>query len=201
MTDRLAELERQAAALADEIAALKAGQPKPAPQPRDERPLISYIESPSHFVRPTSKELRRLADVVIAKYPKLGPRRSLRGTLDDEFDDDFQNGFVWSFERLGFPMRSERPDTRHYVEHWLNNTKDWLAMHRPNHCGNIGAGFLAAVLAHGDIPHTPADVSRGVVWSVGLTNFGGKLASDAWRRVLAGELLARTAPVMPARSY
>src|SRR5271156_1983272 len=104
----------------------------------DERPMVSYIEGPSHFVRPTSKELFRLCDIVIAKYPKLGPRRSLRGLLDDELTDHFRNGFAWAFERLGFIARTEKPDTRYYVTHWANEAKDWLAVHRPGHCGDIG---------------------------------------------------------------
>lgn len=201
MTDRIARLEKTIAEAQAELQALKRGDaPKPAQQP-DERPLVSYLEAPTHFARPTEKELRRLADIVIARYPKLGPRKSLRGSLDGEFDDDFRNGFAWSFERLGYVGRTERPDTKRYADYWLDDTKAWLALHRPNHCGNIGAGFLAAVLAHRDIPYIPGDLSRGVVWSLGLTLHGGKLASDAWKRVLAGELLPPTAPVMPARSY
>ena len=200
MTDRIARLEQMIAAAQDELAELKTGlPPKSVPQP-DERPLMSYLTPPSNFVRPTEKELRRLADIVVGKYPKLGARKSLRGLLGDEFDADFRDGFAWAFERLGFIGRTQEPDKKHYVEHWLNETKDWLAMYRPNHCGNIGAGFLAAVLAHGDISYILADVSRGVVWSVGLTNFGGKLAGDAWKRVLAGELLAPTQPAL-VRSY
>jgi hypothetical protein len=199
--DRIAALEHKIAEAQAELAALKRGEaPKPAPQP-DVRPLMSYLTSPSNFQRPTEKELRRLAAVVVGKYPKLGARKSLRGLLDDEFDDDFRNGFAWAFERLGFIGRAEKPDTRRYIEHWLNDCKDWLALHRPYHCGDISGAFMCAAIAHGDVPYIVGDMSRGVVWSVGLTNFGGTLASDAWKRVLAGELLAPTLPVMPARSY
>ena len=159
---------------------------------------IIQIVEPSKFVRPTSKELRRLADVVIAKYPKLGPRRSLKGLLDDELAEDFYNGFSWAFERLGFIYRANTPDTKHYVSHWANEARDWLALHRPAHCGNIGAGFLPAVIAHGDICFTPGDEQRGVVWSVGLTSYGGRVANDGWRRVLAGELMP---PVASERRF
>jgi hypothetical protein len=84
------------------------------------------------------------------------------------------------------------------VNFWSSECRDWLALHRPAHRGNIGAGFLAAVLAHGDIPYTVGDENHGVVWSVGVTPFGGKLATDAWRRVLDGQLLA---PVAPERRF
>jgi hypothetical protein len=81
---------------------------------------------------------------------------------------------------------------------WVEETKDWLRLHRPAHRGNIGAGFLAAVIAHGDVPYTVGDEQRGIVWAVGLTLFGGKLASDAWRRVLDGQLMT---PVAPERRF
>jgi hypothetical protein len=58
--------------------------------------------------------------------------------------------------------------------------------------------FLVATLAHGDIPYTPGDENRGVVWTVGVTPFGGAKATDAWRRVLDGQLMA---PVAPERRF
>jgi hypothetical protein len=62
--------------------------------------------------------------------------------------------------------------------------------------GNIGAGFLAAVLAHGDICFIAANPAEEIVWSIGVTTFGGKQAADAWRRVLNGQLMT---PGMPER--
>jgi hypothetical protein len=95
---------------------------------------------------------------------------------------------------LGYIGRTVAPDQRHYVDFWSSECRDWLRLHRPAHCGNVGAGFLAAAIAHGDICFTPSDEQRGIVWAVGLTAHGGTKASDAWRRVLDGKLMAPTPP-------
>jgi hypothetical protein len=79
--------------------------------------------------------------------------------------------------------------------HWLSVCRDWLASHRPcGYYGNVGSGFLAAVLAHGDIPFIAANPAQDIVWSIGVTTFGGKQAGDAWTRVLNGQLMAPGTP-------
>jgi hypothetical protein len=199
MTDRLAELEAQAATLNIEIAKLRAERPAPPPTqpPKDEGPRIVLLEERTTFVRPTLGDLRKLYGIVCNKYPQFRPRWS-PARFADQDEDEFFAGFEWSFERLGNLGRLGAPDTRRYVNHWVEETKDWLRLHRPAHRGNIGAGFLAAVLAHGDIAYTVGDADRGVVWSIGVTPYGGKLASDAWKLVLDGKLLA---PVAPERRF
>jgi hypothetical protein len=192
--------EQRIAALEAELAALKAGKTSPAPpvNPVDDQSgvRITQIVEPASFVRPTNKELRQLYDIVIAKYPRLAPRLSARWE-DDERREHF-DGFVWAFERLGFVGRTAVPDTRRYVGHWIEETKDWLKQHRPAHKGNVGGGFLVATIAHGDICFTPGDENRGVVWEVGVTPYGGAKATDAWRKVLDGQLMA---PVAPERRF
>ena len=77
--------------------------------------------------------------------------------------------------------------------------RDWLARYRRGgYYGNVGAGFLTACLAHGDIPCVVGDGRLGVAWAVGLTSFDGKQACEAWRRVLDGQLLAPSAPTRRA---
>jgi hypothetical protein len=189
--DRLAELEAQAATLNIEIAKLRAAKPTPPPRPpKDEGVRVFQFVEPSNFVRPTEKELTRLYDIVLAKYPQLASRaRPASRWAADEAREYFE-GFVWSFERLGFIGRTAMPDTKkHYVNFWVTETQDWLRLHRPAHRGNIGAGFLAAVVAHGDIPFIVGNSAQGIVWSVGLTTFGGAKATDAWRRVLGGNVV------------
>jgi hypothetical protein len=208
MTDRLAELEAQAATLNIEIAKLRAERPPPPPTPpRDGGPRVVLIEERTTFVRPTLNELRKLYEIVCSKYPQFRPRSSLARFADQDAAECFA-GFEWSFERLGNIGRLGAPDTRRYVDHWVAETKDWLRLHRPSHGGNIGAGFLAAVIAHNDIPFIVGDKDRGVVWAIGVALFGGKPATDAWRAVLKGDnVLApsqpvqRFAPPSPARVY
>lgn len=185
------------AALEAELAALKAGQPaRVTPPPvmvKDEGPRIVLIEERSSFVRPTLSELHKLYDVVCNKFPQFRPRSS-GSRFEDQEEQEYFSGFEWSFERLGFIGRSAAPDTKRYVSYWVSECQDWLRQFRPSHRGNIGAGFLAAVVAHGDVPYIVGNEREGTVWSVGLTTFGGRHASDAWRKVLGGQLLAPTPP-------
>jgi hypothetical protein len=196
--DRLAQLEQQAAAITAEIAAIKASKTSPPQPPLDDRAGVRITElvEPSNFVRPTEKELRQLYEIVLAKYPQLAPHLSSRWA-DDEKREHF-DGFVWSFERLGYIGRTAMPDQKHYVSFWSSECRDWLARHRPAHRGNIGAGFLAAVVASGDIPYVVGNPSQGFVWLIGVVAHGGAKANDKWRNVLRGELLP---PTLPARRY
>jgi hypothetical protein len=197
---RIAALEAELAALEAKLAALKgAGKPPvPPPQPvKDEGVRVMIIEERTTFVRPTLGELRKLYEIVCSKYPQFRPRSS-PARFADQDEEEFFAGFEWAFERIGHIGRAGAPDTRRYVGHWIEETKDWLRLHRPAHRGNVGGGFLAAVIAHGDVPYIVGDEDRGVVWSIGVTPFGGKLATDAWRKVLDGQLLA---PVPPERRF
>jgi hypothetical protein len=199
MTDRLGELEAQAAAITAEIAKLKAATataPPPPPRPpRDEGPRIVLLEERTTFVRPTLNELRKLYEIVCSKYPQFTSREPSGSRWAADEAREYFDGFVWSFERLGHIGRTATPDHKHYADFWSSECRDWLRLHRPAHVGNIGAGFLAAAIAHGDIPYTVGDLDRGIVWAVGLTAHGGTKASDAWKRVLDGNLLAPVAPV------
>jgi hypothetical protein len=185
--DRIAALELELA----ELKKAAGKTPVPPPPPKDEGVRIVLVEERTSFVRPTLGELRKLYEIVCGKYPQFRPRSSPARFADQE-EEEFFAGFEWPFERLGHIGRAGAPDTRRYIGHWVEETKDWLRLHRPAHRGNVGGGFLAAVIAHGDVPYTIGDADRGVVWSIGVTPFGGKLATDAWRRVLDGQLLAPT---------
>jgi hypothetical protein len=173
-------------------------QPRPKPvDPDINRPLVTYLPEPTRFVRPTAGELREIYDTVLTKHPSLGPYRSITNPIGSVTETEHYQGFCSAFERLGHIGRAAQPDTKHYVSHWAAEAADWLKRHRPGHHGNIGSGFLCAVLAHGDIAYVVGDGARGVVWSVGLTQYGGTTASDKWRDVLDGKLMAP----MPARRY
>jgi hypothetical protein len=197
-TDRIAVLER-------ELAALKATEPLvdlPRPQPVDPAdrpgPRIVLLQEQTKFVKPTAGELRELYTIVIGRYSRLGAFRDVTNPIGSVSPDEHFTGFTSAFERLGFIGRAPQPDTKHYVSHWATEAQDWLKVHRPGYHGAVGGGFLAAVLAHGDIPYIVGDGARGVVWSIGLTTYGGTMAADKWKRVLEGQLMT---PVMPARRY
>jgi hypothetical protein len=173
--ERITALEQKLAETQAELKALKAGPDVPIkpPRPADPdlpRPLVTLIEERSSFVRPTLDELRKLYGIVCNKYPQFRPRPSARWA--DQEKQEYFDGFIWSFERLGHIGRTIAPATRHYVDFWSSECRDWLRLHRPGFSGNIGAGLLAAVVAHGDIPFIVGDERQGVVWSVGVTTFG-----------------------------
>jgi hypothetical protein len=203
--ERIAELEKMVHATQAEIVALKAERPAPvdqAPQrpvdPDRNRPLVTILAEQTKFIKPTGSELRKIYNVVLKAYPQLGPHKSVAHAWTSVSEAEHYAGYASSFERLGFIGRTAQPDTRRYLGHWTSECRDWLARHRPRgYYGNVGAGYLCAVLAHGDIPFIAADPAQGVVWSVGLTTFGGAMAGTAWKRVLDGQILAPT----PARRY
>ena len=119
-------------------------------------------------------------DVVLAKYPRLGPLKSITHSWASVSEAEHYAGFASAFERLGFIGRTAQPDKRYYLGHWLSDCRDWLARHRRGgYYGNVGAGFLTACLAHGDIPYVVGNGRLGVAWAVGLTSFGGKQAHEA----------------------
>ena len=66
---------------------------------------------------------------------------------------------------------------------------DWLRLYRPGFQGNVRAAYLTAVLAAGYILFTVGDSMRGVMWEVGVSPWRGRPATNAWQRVLDGELL------------
>jgi hypothetical protein len=155
----LAELKAEAARLDARIAELEGNTPNRVPQPqpvKNEGTRVVLLEERTNFVRPTLKELRKLHDIVCNKYPQFRPRTIAARFADQDAEECFE-GFEWSFERLANLGRLDAPDTRRYVDHWVEETKDWLRLHRPAHRGNIGAGFLAACIAHGDIPFIVGD--------------------------------------------
>ena len=196
--DRITSLEQKISEMQVELAKLKA-DPHAAPVPlplkvSDEGPRVVLIEEHTSFVRPTEKELRKLYGIVLAKYPQFTPRAPSTSRWAADEAREYFEGFTWAFERLGYIGRTIAPDHKHYVDFWSAECCDWLRLHRPAHVGNIGAGFLAAVVAHGDIPFIVGNLAQGIVWSVGITTFGGTKATDSWRRVLEGSVLAPSRP-------
>src|SRR6516165_5080011 len=200
----IAEMEKTVRATQAEIASLKAERPAgPVDQPPQRhvdpdrnRPLVTILAEQTKFIKPTGSELRKIYNVVLKAYPQLGPHKSVAHAWTSVSEAEHYAGYASSFERLGFIGRTVQPDTRRYLGHWTSDCRVWLSLHRPRrYYGNVGAGFLAAVLAHGDVPFTAANPAQGVVWSLGLTTYGGTMATDKWKNVLDGRLLASTIPV------
>jgi hypothetical protein len=89
------------------------------------------------------------------------------------------------------------PNGKVALSFWADACRLWL---RARNCvaSDLDANALVlACLAAGDVAYTAADGSRGLVWELGLVEYGGRPANtDAWRGVLSsGSILPPSAPV------
>jgi hypothetical protein len=201
MTDRLAELEAQAARLASEIAALRATQPAAPPRPpKDEGVRVVPILTERQDSLPDLKQMQRLFSTVKVHSP--WPQ-----TLVNRFDENkpfraFGSAFRW-LQNVG---RAPQPNGKVALSYWTDTCRLWL---RARNCvgSDLDANSLVlAAFACGDVCYTPADAIRGWTWELALVEYGGKPATDAWRQVLSsGAILPpsaparRMAPPSPAR--
>ena len=78
----ITDLESKNTALEARLAALKT---KPAPMPRVEELIVRVTEfvGPGEFVMPNSAELKRLRDIVCARYPQLAGEFTGKFAADD----------------------------------------------------------------------------------------------------------------------
>jgi hypothetical protein len=197
---------------ADEITALRAQVTEltrrldakdtpPAPVKSAAKPVepegaqIFYMVQRSNFVMPSTDELRRLCDIVFAKFPKLNVTDGLVFRGDSEQNEaEYFRQFCASFKALGAMHRTENPDKKHYISFWMDLASDWLKTVRDS-TSISGLPFIAAVLAHGDICYSGLFVD-GATFEVGLNAYAmGKPPRDAWRGVLAtGQILPMRVP-------
>ena len=190
MNDRLAQLELQAAALASEIAALKAGKAAPPPPPRDEGVRIVEVLDERGDL-PNLAELRKLYAVVKHRVPEV------RG---NDPDAAFR-GFADAYRYVSNCGRIAAPNGKLGIGYWMDDMKGWLRRRNAMTIDVTGSSFICAVLAAGDILYVPHDSNLGYTWEFGIVppNHGGKPAdANGWRKVLDGSILA---PSQPARRF
>jgi hypothetical protein len=189
--DRLAQLEAQAAALQAEIAALKAGAPvKPAAPP--ERRGVEIRQSiTERSDGPSYEELKRLLKVVQPMVPGADK-------VNKYDPDTLLRGFASCFRRVSNLGRIPAPNPKYAISWWVDETKTWLRARNVVTTDVGGVAFVAAVIASGDIAYQMPDPTRGALFECALVPYGGKPAvGDAWRKVLAGNVLP---PVHSARA-
>lgn len=142
----------------------------PQSPPPVEGTTVTVLAPVSHFTMPSPAELLKLADIVRAHYPNF------------VFTD---SAFASAFRALGYLRRTDAPDRKHYASHWCEECE--IILRSWSDGADIGAAFLPAVLAHFDIPFSDW-TADGVCLEVGLDSYTGRPATDAWKRVLSGEL-------------
>jgi hypothetical protein len=134
---------------------------------------------------PTDEELRKLLGVVFGAYPTLRPWTP-GSRFADQDEADFNQQFSAAFTYVAHQGRTEEVDKKRSVGWWADQAADWFRQKKAP--TNVGSGaFLAACVAAGDIPFQRSD-QYGNTWAVALVTFGGRPATDAWKKVLGGNL-------------
>jgi hypothetical protein len=203
MTDnsRIAEIEAKIAAAQAELAALKAGKSAPPPPPpRDEVRIIEILSERGDG--PNLKEMERL-------YAKVKPLSPWPSALTDKYDEHRPfRGFSSAFRWVMNMGRLDRPNGKVALGYFLDGCRDWLRARNSVGSDLDANGLILAVYAAGDVVYTPANSMLGHTWEIGLVEYGGRKASDAWRNVMtSGQILPpsapsrRFAPPSPARVF
>ncbi len=152
-------------------------------------------EAKSTFVMADDGELRRLREMVVTSYPQFGSRVP----TTSETHLAFRNAFV----ALGHIGRTSEIVTRdaRSIGWWAGHCEEFLQQSGYDNYDVGSAPFLMAVIAHGDIPHSPpARFPHDQFF--GLTIGTGIRATDKWRGVLeTGEVLPPVPLTRPTQNY
>ena len=159
--------------------------------------IITGVQASTwRFKMPSDEQLRQLDDIVVRVYPKLGLARDAIGEEIELRARAFKNSFL----AVAYLGRRDAPETKnaHSLAWWLGYVRDWLAESDVLNGDITQPAFVAAIVAHGDVPFFPLtrypfDVSLGL-----MIGYAGRRATDAWRAVL--ESGQPPAPVKPYRS-
>jgi hypothetical protein len=137
------------------------------------------------YMPPNTRELAALLKIVLAAHPLLPAGMAHEAFLDE---------FAHSFDAVGHLYRTDAPNSKRYFSAWIEDTNIWLE--RQGRAPVSGNAFLAACLAHGDVPWRQANDSVGQLLEVGLHATVGRRCKNCWREILRGErtLLPPTPP-------
>jgi hypothetical protein len=186
MATELEQLKADHAALAERIRQLE-GKAPPKPAPVIEEGARVFYPPPAcgAFVMPTDAELRALIAVVLRAYPTLRPRER-RGQDFEDAEREYFRGFKLAFRGLAAITRADAVSYREAATFWIDETENVLRLLGLS--VDFNDAWLAALIAHADIPFTDFTVDGGER-AFGLRLGGGeRMATDKWRKVLAGEV-------------
>jgi hypothetical protein len=162
---RIAELERENAALRLELDRLKPPPPEPA-----------KLDGP--FQLASALQMEKLVGAVLARYPSLRDRN-----IDDaEFVKMVMTGFRFL---SGLPRTPGRLDLRHDLLSWFSYAAEALrTLGQP--CSLRGSALHVAAICAGDIPFLPVRLFPSTGFGVCLLGIGKdtRPATNAWLRIL-----------------
>jgi hypothetical protein len=148
--------------------------------------LYPLDRNPS-FIMPSGDELRRLHEIVIARYPQLASRSQ---QTEEAFD-----GFCRAFRRIGHLGRDKLTD-KYALISWVDDATFWLRDHQIYPSTLTVRDFVCAVLAHGDVDFVPLDRFPFDCSAFGLRrDCTGRQAIDGWRAVLKSGHLREPVPL------
>ena len=190
----LAELRQRVSALEQRVAEVcRPAQPTVAAPSRESESQGVRIYHPADvpaIEMPSDEQLRRLAEVVLAKYPKLGPDLS-NPRWADMNRDEWDFGFRASFRRIASLNRTDEFDIKRGIRYFVDEAEEWLRL-QGMQTDLRWPAYLCALIAQGDISFS----IEGPY--VGLRLDGlGRSPLPAWRAVLDGRMRAPSPP--PAR--
>jgi hypothetical protein len=196
-----AGLKRDIASLESRVVALETGAakravtaPKAPARRLDQADVrITILADDDKYQLPNDAEMRKLYEIALRRLPALG----VQPGADEE---EFFRSFCGAFRYLGNKGRAAEINKKYSLSWWVGACARWCDDHRIGVPLN-GPAFIAAVVAMGDIGYVIPDPSVGAVWEFALESYGGRPVTDAWRKVLRGELLTPWRPSgLPAQS-
>jgi hypothetical protein len=183
--------DQEIVALKARLATLEAAS-KSSPQSRHVKPAAEeqgvriYTPAARRIELPSETELKALLGLILAAYPKMGPDLSnVRWASQEE--TQYFSDFGYSFRALAHMPRAAAPDSKYYLSFWAGEASAWLRSQGSNVDLPSGGSFMAAALAHGDIPYTPPFNDEAPVL-LGLAR-GDADPVSRWRDVLSSHQL------------
>lgn len=160
------------------------------------RPLVRQSPFRERVELPTAEQKLELSRIVIADHPWLSSASVF--IPPSEWDAMY----VAAFDSVAHVDRTDKPDTRYYLSHWIDKVTD-ISRALGHHVQITKAPLIAAALSWGDISHNATDDSNpGFVICLGLCDGTGRKAnSEAWKRLLhTRKLVAPTSDALPKRN-
>lgn len=188
---RIAALEARVARLESRLAAieLRAPQPKPTPPPRAEEPSVRIMQTvaPANIAMPTPDEMRRLHDIVTARWP---------ATVASCNADEALAMFGTAFAYLAANVSHADRRTKYSIGSWCDKA-EWH-FQSIGKSGDVRPGSLAAAAAALGFAHT-AFTGPPFSWDLWIGEGGHRLPDPKyWRGLLKG-VVALKPPIDEAK--